>query len=36
VITAAIANETVDQLKLVTGQNAYAVIKGSDVMVGVD
>lgn len=36
VITASITNEAVDQLKLVKGQKAYAVIKASDVMVGVD
>lgn len=36
VLTASITNEAVDQLKLVTGQKAYAVIKASDVMVGVD
>ncbi len=36
VITASITNEAVDELKLVKGQKAYAVIKASDVMVGVD
>ncbi len=36
VITASITNEAVDQLKLATGQRAYAVIKASDVMVGVE
>ena len=36
VITASITNEAVDQLKLAAGQKAYAVIKASDVMVGVD
>ena len=36
VITASITNEAVDQLKLAKGQKAYAVIKASDVMVGVD
>ena len=35
-VTAAITNEAVDELKLANGQNAYAVIKASDVMVGVD
>jgi molybdopterin-binding protein len=35
-ITASITNEAVDQLKLVKGQKAYAVIKASDVMVGID
>jgi molybdopterin-binding protein len=36
VITAAITNEAVDELKLEPGQTAYAVIKASDVMVAVD
>ena len=36
VITSSITNEAVDQLKLAKGQKAYAVIKASDVMVGVD
>lgn len=36
IVTAAITNEAVDELKLVTGMTAYAVIKASDVMVGVD
>jgi molybdopterin-binding protein len=36
VVTAAITNESVDQLKLAAGQSAYAVMKASDVMVGVD
>ena len=36
VITAAITNEAVDQLKLAKGQKAYAVIKASDVMVAID
>ncbi|MBX3553819.1 MAG: TOBE domain-containing protein [Pseudolabrys sp.] len=35
-ITAAITNEAVDELKLATGQEAYAVIKASDVMIGLD
>ena len=35
-VVAAITNEAVDELKLTPGQNAYAVIKASDVMVGVD
>ena len=34
-VTAAITNEAVDDLALVEGQEAYAVIKASDVMVGV-
>ena len=36
VITASITNEAVDELKLQKGQQAYAVIKASDVMVGID
>jgi molybdopterin-binding protein len=35
-ITASITNESVDNLKLVVGQSAYAVIKASDIMVGID
>ena len=36
IITSAITNEAVDSLKLAKGQNAYAVIKASDVMVAID
>ena len=36
VVTASITNEAVDELKLAAGQDAYAVIKASDVMVAVD
>jgi molybdopterin-binding protein len=36
VVTAAITNEAVDELKLAVGQSAYAVVKASDVMIGVD
>ena len=36
VITSSITNEAVDDLKLQTGQQAYAVIKASDVMVAID
>jgi molybdopterin-binding protein len=36
VVTASITNEAVDDLKLSVGREAYAVIKASDVMVGVD
>lgn len=36
VVTASITNEAVDELKLVVGSDAYAVVKASDVMVGVD
>jgi molybdopterin-binding protein len=35
-VTAAITNEAADDLKLAKGQDAYAVIKASDVMVAVD
>jgi molybdopterin-binding protein len=34
VVTAAITNEAVDELQLRAGDEAYAVIKASDVMVG--
>lgn len=36
VVTASITNEAADELKLAAGRPAYAVIKASDVMVGVD
>jgi molybdopterin-binding protein len=36
VITSAITNEAVDDLGLAAGKAAYAVIKASDVMIGVD
>jgi len=36
IVTSAITNEAVDELKLAEGQNAYAVVKASDVMVAVD
>lgn len=36
VITSAITNEAVDELKLAPGKEAYAVVKASDVLVGVD
>jgi molybdopterin-binding protein len=36
IITASITNEAVDELKLVPGMTASAVIKASDVMVGVE
>jgi molybdopterin-binding protein len=36
IVTSSITNEAADELKLAKGQPAYAVIKASDVMVGVD
>jgi len=36
VVTAAITNEAVDELNLREGDQAYAVVKASDVMVGKD
>jgi molybdopterin-binding protein len=36
VVTASITNEAVDELALKKGQQAYAVVKASDVMVAVD
>ena len=36
VITSSITNEAVDELRLTVGDQAYAVIKASDVMVGRD
>jgi molybdopterin-binding protein len=36
VVTAAITNESAEELKLASGQTAYAVVKASDVMVAVD
>ena len=36
VITSAITNEAVDELGLAAGKPAYAVIKASDVMIGID
>jgi len=35
-ITASITNEAVDDLKLEKGKTAYAIIKATSVMVGVD
>jgi molybdopterin-binding protein len=36
IVTASITNAAVDDLKLETGKQAYAVVKASDVMVAVD
>jgi molybdopterin-binding protein len=36
IITASITNESVDEMKLAKGQKAVAVIKATDVMIGVD
>jgi molybdopterin-binding protein len=36
VLTASITNEAVDELDLKPGQDAYAVIKASDVMIAID
>jgi molybdopterin-binding protein len=36
IVTASITNESVDDMKLVVGQSAYAVIKSPDVMIGID
>jgi molybdopterin-binding protein len=36
IVTSSITNEAVDELKLAAGQDAYAVIKASDVMVAID
>jgi len=36
VVTSAITNAAVDDLQLAPGKPAYAVIKASDVMIGID
>lgn len=36
VVTSSITNAAVDDLKLTVGKDAYAVVKASDVMIGVD
>ena len=36
IVTSSITNAAVDELKLVAGKEAYAVVKASDVMIGVD
>jgi len=35
-VMSAITNESVDEMDLTVGKDAYAVIKASDVMIGVD
>jgi molybdopterin-binding protein len=35
-VTSSITNEAAEELKLAKGHTAYAVIKASDVMVGID
>ena len=36
IVTASITNEAIADLKLEKGKQAYAVVKASDVMVGID
>lgn len=36
IVTSSITNSAVDDLKLAVGKDAYAVVKASDVMVGID
>jgi molybdopterin-binding protein len=36
IVTSSITNEAVDDLKLTVGQDAYAVVKASDVMIAID
>jgi molybdopterin-binding protein len=36
IVTSAITNAAVDELKLEVGQKAYAVVKASDVMIAID
>lgn len=36
IVTSSITNAAVDELKLTVGQQAYAVIKASDVMIAID
>ncbi len=36
IITSSITNEAVDELKLASGQSAYAIIKASNVMIATD
>ena len=36
IVTSSITNAAVDDLKLAVGKEAYAVVKASDVMIGID
>lgn len=36
IVTSAITSAAVDELELVVGQGAYAVVKASDVMIAID
>jgi molybdopterin-binding protein len=36
IVTSSITNAAIDELKLAAGKDAYAVIKASDVMIGID
>lgn len=36
IVTSAITNAAVEELKLAVGQKAYAVVKASDVMIAID
>lgn len=36
IVTSAITNAAVEELKLAAGQQAYAVVKASDVMIAID
>ncbi len=36
IVTASITNESADEMQLAPGKSAYAIIKASSVMVGVD
>ncbi|SFI01127.1 molybdenum-pterin binding domain-containing protein [Bosea sp. OK403] len=36
IVTSAITNAAVEELKLTVGQQAYAVVKASDVMIAID